>query len=88
MLNRVKGAGKRWRRLPTSHKRYIAMCATLTSFGCIGVAHGDVLQIPGRVTLKKDRIEFVAVAADIRPDTFVGVRYLRDKLVRFSLSLV
>lgn len=47
-----------------------------------------MLQIPGRVSFKEDRIEFVAVAADIQPANFVGVRYLVEKPVRPSQELL
>lgn len=36
----------------------------------------SMLQIPGKVVVKDERIEFMAIAAEIEPAAFVGMKFL------------
>jgi hypothetical protein len=53
--------------------------AVQSSSACQALDDNDakaILQIPGKVMIKEERIEFMAVAAEIQPAAFVGMTFL------------
>lgn len=47
----------------------------------------NAMQVPGKILVRRDGLRFLAIAADIPPDTFFGVQYfasVSELEVRFS----